>query len=164
MRHSIGLTLAACTILASLACGVTAPSRSPATTTAAAEPISAPRAPDRATDASTLVGPPAPPQRCRLTVTDTKGCGPRDVEALVAPVRTRIENCHGSSGGKLRIRVSKAAGKLAFDIEPGSSLDPTERQCVLDALSTIHEDESSTAWSGVGLRPTGFTSLITIEW
>ena len=44
------------------------------------------------------------------------------------------------------------------------SLDPTEKRCVLEALATLHEDESSTAWTGLNVRPTGFTSLITIEW
>lgn len=163
----IGFALALCMILA---CGRATPPRSPSTTAAVAEPdgaARAPRAPGGATNASAAeVGPPAPASRCRLTVTDSEGCGPRDVEALVAPVRTRIENCRASSGGKLVIRVRKAGGKLGFDVEPGSSLDPREKQCVLEALSTIHDDESTsaTAWGGVNIPPTGFTSLLTIEW
>lgn len=98
-------------------------------------------------------------------MTDTQGCGTGDVEALVAPVRPRIEHCRGASGGKVQIRVHReAGGRLAFAVEPGTSLDPTERKCVLDALATIAADESATAWSGPNVRPTGFTSLLTIEW
>jgi hypothetical protein len=55
-------------------------------------------------------------------------------------------------------------GKLSFDLQPGSSLDPTERRCLLDALATLDVDESAPAWTGLNVRPTGFTSLITIEW
>lgn len=165
MRHFLGLALSTCLLVACdppLASRVPA-SRSPETRTAAEEPIGAPRPPAGAAPAPTAEGPPAP--RCRVTVTDTEGCGPRDVEELIAPVRTRIEKCRGATGGKLAIRVRKApAGKLKLDVEPGSSLDPTERQCVLEALSSLQADESSTAWAGLNVRPTGFTSLITIEW
>jgi hypothetical protein len=161
MRHPIGFSLAMCTILG---CGSPAPPLSAPTTTAAAEHEGAPRAPAGAASAPTAEGPPTAPSRCRLTVTNTEGCGPHDVEELLAPARTRLENCRRASGGKLLVRVRKAAGRLAFDLEPGSSLDPTEKQCVLEALSTIHDDESSTAWTGLNIRPTGFTSLITIEW
>lgn len=56
-----------------------------------------------------------------------------------------------------------ATGKLAFDVVPGTTLDPAEQQCVLAALSTLDVDESATAWAGLNARPTGFTSLITIE-
>jgi len=162
MRHPIGFAVAMCTILG---CGSPGPTRSAATVTATAETVSAPRAASGATTAPPVVqGPPAPSQRCRLTVTDTEGCRPRDVEEVIAPVRRRLENCRGTSGGKVAVHVRKAAGKVAFDIEPGSSLDPREKQCVLDALSSLQSDESSTAWAGVGLRPSGFTSLITLEW
>lgn len=103
---------------------------------------------------------------CRLTVTESEGCGDADVEALIAPARPRIEECRGARGGKLRVRVQRtAAGKLAFHVEPGSSLDPRERQCVLDALSTVEAAENKTAWTGgANVPPTGFTSHIVIEW
>jgi hypothetical protein len=131
-----------------------------------------------AADARAPEGPPAPAARCRLTVTETEGCGPGDVEALLEPVRPRIERCHavtagggaaggggGGGGGKIMIRIHRAAdGKLSFELEPGTSLDPTEKACVLEALTALSADESSTAWAGLNVRPTGFTSLITIEW
>jgi hypothetical protein len=110
-------------------------------------------------------GPPAPASRCRLTVTDTEGCAPGDVEQLIAPVRPQLERCRNRAGGKLLVRVRKVArGRLAFDLEPGSSLDPTEMKCVLAALASLDVDESAAAWTGLNVRPTGFTSLLTIEW
>ncbi len=165
MRQLLGVALIACIACIAcliIACGSTPPARTaaPAGTVglrgASAAPAGAPYASPE--------GPPAPPSRCRLTVTETEGCGAQDVEAIVAPVRPRLESCRGAGGGKLRIRARKAGGKLGFDVEPGSSLDPSQRRCVLDALATINEDESSTAWTGLNVRPTGFTSLITIEW
>jgi len=165
MRQLLGVALIACLIIA---CGSTPPARmaAPARTAAPAGTVGlrgASAAPAGAPYASPE-GPPAPPSRCRLTVTETEGCGAQDVEAIVAPVRPRLESCRGAGGGKLRIRVRKAGGKLGFDVEPGPSLDPSQRRCVLDALATINADESSTAWTGLNVRPTGFTSLITIEW
>jgi len=98
-------------------------------------------------------------------VTDTQGCQPNQVEAMVEPVRSRIEHCRGTSGGKLTVRVRNAAGKLAFDVAPGTTLDPTEKKCVMDALTSLQQSESSTAWAQApAIPPTGFTSLLTIEW
>lgn len=105
-----------------------------------------------------------PPVACRLTLTETVGCQSHEVEALFAPVRGRIEECRKASGGKLQLRVRNSGGKLAYEILPGSSLDPTQRQCVLDALAEVHPDANSTVWSGASVPPTGFTSLMTIEW
>lgn len=106
-----------------------------------------------------------PGAHCRVSVTKTEGCDAAQVEALIAPVRSRLEHCRGTSGGKVAIRIRDAAGRLSFDVEDVTSLDPTERQCVLDALATINADESGTAWAGgAGVPPSGFTSLITVEW
>lgn len=64
----------------------------------------------------------------------------------------------------MRVR-REPAGKLAFDVTPATSLDPTERRCVLDALESLNQSESATAWTGgTSVPPTGFTSLLTIEW
>lgn len=130
---------------------------------AASEPAPA-RAPEVRT---TLAEEPmtGPPVACRLTLTETLGCQPQELEALFAPVRGRIEACRGASGGKLQLRVRNASGKLAFEVLPGSSLDARQRQCVLAALSEVHPGEGSTLQSGgASVPPTGFTSLMTLEW
>ena len=105
-----------------------------------------------------------PPVACRLTLTETVGCEPREIEAMFAPVRGRIEECRGASGGRLKLRVRNSSGKLAFEVLPGSSLDARQKQCVLDALSEVHPAAGSTVWSGASVPPTGFTSLMTLEW
>ena len=104
-----------------------------------------------------------PTLRCRLTATEAQGCGATEVESLLEPARVRLERCLGPTGGKIRVRVRDVNGKLAFEIEPGSSLDIMQRQCVLEALATIH-DETSSPSTGATVRPTGFTSLLTIDW
>lgn len=153
MRPAIAFILAA---IGAIGCTPATPAPSRPTTMASPAASSAPLAVQE--------GPPRA-SRCRLTVTDSEGCGPADVEKLIEPVRPRIERCRTTTGGRLIVRVRKAAkGRVAFDLEPGSSLDPTEKRCVLDALASLNIDESSTAWTGLNIRPTGFTSLITIEW
>ncbi len=99
-------------------------------------------------------------------MTDTQGCEPSDVETLAESARPHLEHCRGSSGGKLIVNVRKQpGGKLAFDVLPGTTLDPTERDCALDALKRLDVNESSTAWTGgASFPPTGFTSLLTVEW
>ena len=149
-----------------LGCAVVTPTQAaPTTSTSAGDEV---RTPLAATGAIVAEGPPAPPAppapRCRVSVTDTHGCEPNQVEALVAPVRARLEKCRGPKGGKLSIRVRQSpTGKLGFDVE-SSSLDPTEKACVLDALNTIQIDPNSMAWMGPSVPPSGFTSLLTIEW
>ena len=172
MRTSLALAALATTLVG--ACGAPLSPESPSATTTAFTDARAPRAsagasgaPAQTVPASTIVdGPPPPAPRCRLTVTETENCQPHDVEALVAPVRSRLERCRGSSGGKLLVRVRKLpGGRLAFDVAPGTSLDPTERKCALDALNSLPQSESSTAWTGgPSIPPSGFSSLLTVEW
>ncbi len=171
MRTSVGLAALAATIIG--ACGGPAASRPSATATAATDArgpraaAGASGAPAQAAPAASVVeGPPPPAPRCRLTVTETDNCRPNDVEALVAPVRSRLERCRGASGGKLIVRVRKMpGGTVAFDVAPGTSLDPTERKCALDALNSLQQSESSTAWTGgTSIPPSGFSSLLTIDW
>ena len=99
-----------------------------------------------------------------MSVTDTKGCSEQEIERLVTSVQGRIEECHGEGGGKVRIRIGDGEdGHLHFDVEPGSTLNPAERTCILDALATLDGDNRD----AVGVappRPHGFTSLVTIEW
>jgi hypothetical protein len=97
-------------------------------------------------------------------VTDPVGCDAAQIETLVAPVRAQLEACRGVAGGKVRIRVSRASGELSFDVEPGASLDPTERRCVLEALRSIHDAVGTNLSTGASVPPTGFTSLLTVEW
>jgi hypothetical protein len=152
-------------LFAVVACGTPAPAQAPAQSGDAA------RAPLPASDAKAapstqekpMSGPPTAPA-CRMTASETQGCGASDVEALVAPARPRLEACHHGSGGKLRIRVRESGGKLAFDAQPGSSLDPRERQCLLEALSSLNDTTSTNLSFGPSVPPTGFSSLLTIEW
>ena len=147
--------------IALFACGSPGPARSPSPKDSTAGT----RGPKTATHVpvAEASGPPVAPE-CRITATETQGCGKSEVEALVAPVRPRIESCRHGSGGKLRVRVHESGGKLAFDAQAGSSLDPADKQCVLEALSTLNDTTSTNLSFGPSVPPTGFTSLLTIEW
>jgi len=100
----------------------------------------------------------------RVHVTDFSGKTSDELGAVFEPALDRLETCRRGSGGKVMVRVKSSAGKTRFDVEPGSSLDPTERRCVLEALSQSNVDEGATLNQGGTVRPTGFTSLITIAW
>jgi hypothetical protein len=82
------------------------------------------------------------------------------------PVQTRLEACHPRhDGGKLRFRIVRDQGQISFRPEPGSPLDPTERQCALQALKEMRQDDiASSLWSGATVPATGYTPLLTIEW
>jgi hypothetical protein len=111
--------------------------------------------------------PPGAPQRQQgsLTVTEADGLGADELDAWIAPAQGRLEPCLSPNGGKVRVRVRDVEGKLAFAIEPGASLDATQRRCVLEALTALQDDGVRSApWTGATIRPTGFTSLLTIEW
>ncbi len=139
MMLRIGSALVACVALACTP--VTSPAAAPSSTSTSTEVTGADEGPRASQD------PPAAPA------------------SVAEPVRARVEHCRSTTGGKLVVRVQRAPNaKLAFDVAPSSSLDPLERKCVLDALSKLDIDDSSTAWSGFNLPPTGFTSLVTVEW
>jgi hypothetical protein len=76
----------------------------------------------------------------------------------------RLESCRPSTGGKIVVRLRTQNGKLVPQVFPGTSLNPAEQRCVLDSLSQTHIDEASSLSSGAYVRPTGFTSLLSIEW
>ena len=63
------------------------------------------------------------------------------------------------------VNLTVPRGKVAFEVAPGTSLDPTERKCALDALNSLQTSESSTlSTGGASVPPSGFSSLMTIEW
>ena len=108
-----------CTMLSR---GSRAPTRSPLTTTAAA--LSAPLARRGAGDA-------------RLTVTDSEAARRATSRRSSSPFVLVSSAAVTGLAGSLRVRVRKVAdGKPAFELEPGTTLDPMEKRCVLAALST----------------------------
>ena len=105
------------------------------------------------------------PPTCQVTATEPAGCIPAgtDAEAPPAVARRALEGCRAS--GDVVIRVHRMAGQPSFAIVPGPSLDPRERQCVIDALTAVYSADNETLWSGgAGVPPTGFASALTIRW
>lgn len=140
------------------------PPDAPATTAsggAASVDAGVPRPPMALLDGGTLVLPSA---RSSLIFTDITGRTGDQTAVIFTPTAQAIEACHGARGGKLVVRLHSEKGKLVAEPQLGSSLDPVARQCVLDALSASQVDESSNLATGANVRPTGFTSLLTVEW
>jgi hypothetical protein len=98
----------------------------------------------------------------------TESTAPAEEHEVGVPesVQTRLEACHPRhDGGKLRFRIVRDRGQIAFRPEPGSPLDPSERQCALQALKEMRQDDiASSLWSGATVPATGYTPLLTIEW
>ncbi len=99
-----------------------------------------------------------------FTITEFKGRSSEEMGRLLEPAQMPVEACHRSDGGKLVVRAKSEKGKLTVDAEPGASLDPAEKRCILEALQATQIDEASTVNAGPSTKPTGFTSLITLEW
>jgi hypothetical protein len=154
-------------VLASLllGCGGAAPARAPA---AEAAPAPAPEErPGPREAAGARDGEPATEDPHHVKVIELTPSEERELSQRVPPtVRNRLEQCHPvHDGGKLRVRVVRDQGRVHFQAEPGSSLNPTEKKCALEALTELRKgDVASTLWSGATVPATGFTSLLTIEW
>jgi hypothetical protein len=104
----------------------------------------------------------APVQHGELMVTDAQGRSAEEISAIFAPAVEPMHRCAPGSGGKINIRVERREGSLHLSVEPGASLDPTARECVLDALAVVELDETG-ANTGV-TRPSGFTSILSVSW
>lgn len=133
------------------------------------EPVAPPTAPTKdpitgiapgAADA----GPASEPRNDHVRIVEKTPNEEREVK-LPGKAQSQLEACHTSGGGKLRVRITREGEKRSLAIEPGSSLDPTERHCVLEALQALRDDEiGGSLGSGATVPATGFTSLLTVEW
>lgn len=111
-------------------------------------------------DAATVV----PSWRASISFTNITGRTGDQTAALFTPSVSSIEGCRGANGGKLVLRLHSDHGRIVGEPQAGSSVDPSARQCVLDALSAVHVDDSSNVGAAAPVKAMGFTSLLTIEW
>lgn len=120
----------------------------------------------RTTPASSDAEPAGEPTEHHVRILESTPTEEHEIGARVpAPVLSRLEECHHGGPGKLRVRVRNEAGRVSFEAQPSSTLDPTERKCALQALSALRRDDlPSTLWSGATVPATGNTPLLTIEW
>jgi hypothetical protein len=99
-----------------------------------------------------------------LVFTEIRGLTAEQTGALFAPTQDRLETCRPSTGGKLVVQLRSEGGRVVPQVVPGASLDPSAQRCVLETLSQTHINESSNLATGAYVRPTGFTSILSIEW
>jgi len=103
-------------------------------------------------------------ERVHLEVTKAQGGLDSESSAAIEAARPHLEHCHPGSGGKVAVQVTKQARATYMSIVPGESLDPTQGHCVLEALSTVDLPETAGNVGGPAVKPSGFTSLITVSW
>ncbi len=145
------------------ACGNSSPPASPAApapvATAPASSVAAVAAvnPGAAVDAG------ATPSTMHVEVTESKGVSSAQLQPLVQ-AKAPLHQCHNGAGGKINVRVTRKDNTTNMSVEPGASLDPEARHCVLEALSTLGLEETGGNVAGPGGKPSGFTSLITLSW
>jgi hypothetical protein len=102
----------------------------------------------------------------RVQVVVKRAAGALDTESSAAfqAAGPHLEHCHPGNAGKVEVRITKQDRATHLHIEPGASLDPVEGHCVLEALSTVDLEETGGNVGGPAVKPSGFTSLITISW
>jgi hypothetical protein len=118
--------------------------------------VSSPRPLPRATEVPAPTG--------EIEVRRAQGLDVLQVRALLKPSLPSLHQCAPGSGGKINVAITRTEGALHVAVEPGPSLDPVLRECVLQALSSIDVEQSGGDVPGVGVRPSGFTSLVAISW
>ena len=178
MRHALRFApMFLPVVLAAFACG--SPQAQPvapaASTTATATSTGATAAPTDASIASFGMGDAGvvaavaastvvPSWRASIAFTNITGRTGDQTAVLFTPTVPSIEGCRGATGGKLVLRLRADHGRIVGEPQAGTSVDPSARQCVLDALSAVHVDDSSNVGASAPVKAMGFTSLLTIEW
>ncbi len=99
----------------------------------------------------------------RMDVTQADGISSERVRELLAPATGRLRRCVPEGGRALALRVTSEDGVLRVAPASGSASDATSA-CVAAALSSVHLEPTGSNSGGPAVPPTGFTSLITVEW
>lgn len=74
-----------------------------------------------------------------------------------------LGRCVPESNGLIRIRVESRADHTQLSVQPGTNLDPLQRRCVLETLSTLNMGGLDIHGVPTGSTE-GFTQLLRIEW
>jgi hypothetical protein len=99
-----------------------------------------------------------------IRIENVQGASAAVAGVIFAPVQEPVEKCTPPRPGVLQVRVASHGGRAAVHLVPGSTVDPTTRQCVMDALAAID--------IGSALPPSGqpsadardFASTVDISW
>ncbi len=77
------------------------------------------------------------PLEVELEIRRADGLEPKAVRSLLVPALAGLHQCAPGSGGKINVEVAVVDGRIKVTVAPGDSLDPTLRECVLQALSQV---------------------------
>jgi hypothetical protein len=100
----------------------------------------------------------------RLEVREAEGLPPERVRTMFTSALEPLQKCLPGAPGKLDMRVARVDGAVRFTIQPDPSLDPTARECALQALGTAYMDDTASRVGGPSIPPTNFTSLLSLSW
>ena len=106
---------------------------------------------------------PPDPRTPTVEVEDPSGKPRQGPEAALLPMRQQMRECTSGKNGVVRVRIKTDKNRTSMDIEPGSSLDGATHRCVLESLSTVDVDDVLGRVNPSD-RPSGFTSVLRVEW
>ena len=97
-------------------------------------------------------------------IENVQGASASAAGVAFAPVQEPVERCLPPRPGVLRVRVASEAGRTAVQVAPGSTVDPTTRQCMLDALAFIDVAAVLPAGGTPSADARDFASTVNISW
>jgi hypothetical protein len=106
-----------------------------------------------------------PSRGFQVSVEHATGIEPRALAQALGQAEAALAHCPQPGGGTtLHVSLVKKGTSVHFHVEPGSTLDPTAHDCVLESLSTIDIPQTGDNLGGPTVPPSGFTSLFTLTW
>jgi hypothetical protein len=116
----------------------------------------------------TVEPPPSPPRErvesLLLWIENVEGTTAATAGVMFAPAQELVERCLPAQPGVLRVRVARQAGRTDVVVEPESKVDPTNRQCVHDALAAMDLRAGSSADGGAPSDVPSLSCTVHISW
>lgn len=97
-------------------------------------------------------------------IENVQGASAAAAGVAFAPVQEPVERCLPPRPGVLRVLVASESGRASVQVAPGSDVDPTTRQCMIDALASI---DVAAVLAGTGTPSADarrFASTVNISW
>jgi hypothetical protein len=99
-----------------------------------------------------------------MQIEDVEGTTASRAGAILGTVTEPVGRCVPSTPGVLNVRLRSQGTRTAVEVAPGSTVDPTTRQCVLDALATLDVSQVIPDDSTPSTSPQRFASTVSISW
>ncbi len=104
------------------------------------------------------------PSLVRLSPNPSEENSPKQLRSVSLQSDQRRLRCFAGTTGKVNVVVTRHDNAILLGFEPGVSLDPTVRDCLLETLSTYDLEDTGSNVGGTSIPPTGYTSIIQVSW